>query len=232
MNPKQTRVSVVCDGLRDEIRLGTLQPGQQIDLAQVRARYGVSLTVVREAVTRLASERLVKSVPQQGFSVWPLSADGLNDITRVRVQIESLTVHDSVTMGDLNWESELVSAHHRLAAMQARAEEGVPSLDAMRAHDAFHDALSSACTSPLLKEIRQQLFRNSELYRYWSALPAVPKRTRERVAGEHQRLLDAALAHDADLAVELMVTHIQHATDALLARAKAAGADRDGAGRS
>jgi GntR family carbon starvation induced transcriptional regulator len=224
---KQTRAAVVCDGLRDEIRLGSLQPGQQIDLGQVRARYGVSLTVVREAVTRLVSERLVKIIPQRGFFVRPLSAEDLMDITRVRIQIESVTVRESVTVGDLSWEAELVSAHHRLAGMRGRGEEGVPSLEAMKAHDDFHAALSAACTSPLLKEIREQLFRSSELYRYWSALPSVSKSTRRRVATEHSQLVEAALAHDADRAVEITVAHIQGTADALLAKTKSA-TTRDG----
>ena len=46
--------------------------------------YGVSLNIVREGLSRLASERLVKTQPQQGFAVTAMTASELNDLTFVR----------------------------------------------------------------------------------------------------------------------------------------------------
>src|SRR5262249_41903075 len=74
--------------------------------------HGVSLTVVREAAVRLASERFLEANPQQGFSVWPLSIPHLLDLTRVRVTIESLAIRESAERGDIAWEADLVAAHH------------------------------------------------------------------------------------------------------------------------
>jgi len=97
-------VDDVYGALKADICMGRLEPGQKVLLADVRAEHNVSLSVVREAMTRLASERLLQAVPQQGFNVWPLSVPDLLDLTRVRVEIESLAIAESIREGDVAWE--------------------------------------------------------------------------------------------------------------------------------
>jgi GntR family carbon starvation induced transcriptional regulator len=209
----RTLVDDVYTEIKSDIILGRLIPGQRLHLGEFQKAHDVSLTVVREAVTRLASEHLVQARPQQGFTVRALSVPDLLDLTRARIEIEALTLRESVAVGDVAWEAELVAAHHRLAG--AIAAPGEINFAWMKAHSEFHAALTSACTSPLLEQIRQQLFDAAELYRYWSANLPKPRRKRN-VDKEHKALLDAALAHEADLCVELMTRHIQFTTERLL----------------
>lgn len=208
----RTLVDDVYAGIKADILLGRLLPGQRLHLGELCKRHDVSLSVVREAVTRLASEHLVQARPQQGFNVRQLSVPDLLDLTRARIEIETLTLRESVARGDVAWEADLVAAHHRLAATK-------PALDNdawMRAHSDFHAALAAACTSPILKQIRQQLFDAAELYRYWSASLRKPRKRRS-IEKEHKALLDAAVAHDVDRCLELIADHIQLTTDLLLA---------------
>jgi GntR family carbon starvation induced transcriptional regulator len=208
----RTLVDAVYAGIKADILLGRLLPGQQLRLGELCKQHDVSLSVVREAVTRLAAEHLVQARPQQGFNVRRLSVPDLLDLTRARIEIESLTLRESIDRGDIAWEGELVAAHHRLAAM-------VPAVDNdawMQAHSEFHAALASACSSPILKQIRQRLFDAAELYRYWSATLPKPRR-RRNVGKEHKALLDAALAHDVERSLELIARHLQLTTDLLLA---------------
>lgn len=208
----RTLVDGIYAAIKSDILLGRMLPGQRLHLGELRETHDVSLSVVREAVTRLASEHLVQARPQQGFNVRQLSVPDLLDLTRARTEIESMTLRESVERGDITWEAELVAAHHKLGATAAALDN-----DAwMQAHSEFHAALASACTSPILKQIRQQLFDAAGLYRYWSAtLPKQPKR--RNVAKEHTALLDAAVAHDVDRCVELITKHIQLTTDRLVA---------------
>ena len=214
----RTLVDDVYRSIKDDICLGRLEPGSKVHLGDLAKAHDVSLSVVREAVTRLASERLLMSRPQQGFSVWPLSVEDLLDLTRVRVEIETLALRDSIANGDIAWEAELVAAHHRLlgAASDPKKPLPGPNYAWMKAHSEFHAALASASTSPLLRQLRQQLFDAAELYRHWSAHLAKPKR-RRNLAKEHRALLDAAIAHDVDLTVRLITEHIQTTTDLVLA---------------
>lgn len=166
--------------------MGRMKPGQRVLLAEIKRDMGVSLSVVREAMTRLASERLLHVIPQQGFSVWPLSVSDLEDLTRVRVEIETLTLRDSVAMGGVEWEADVVAAHHRLqgAERTGRVAAEKPNYAWMKAHAEFHESLAAACTSPLLKQLRTQYFEASELYRHWTVKSQLQDRDRTR--SEHQ----------------------------------------------
>lgn len=212
----RTRVDDVRRELRDDIFSGRLAPGEKVNLGDVSKRLGVSLTVVREAATRLSSERLLELVPQQGFRVWPLSIEHLTDLTRVRIEIERLTLSDSVDHGTVSWEADVLAAHHRLESINLRKSSDAATWSAwIDAHSAFHAALAEASTSPLLKDLRQRLFDSAELYRHWSK-NAQPVGTRRNVKAEHQALRDAALARNGDLLVALACDHIQLTSDFLV----------------
>lgn len=211
----RTLVEDIYRKLRNDICLGRLMPGSRLNLREFSNEQEVSLTVVREAVTRLASERLMESTPQQGFRVRPLSAPDLLDLTRVRIELERLTLRDSIERGDLAWEAELLAAHHRLAGVIYPEPPKPPSDPWLDAHSKFHAALAAACSSPLLKQLRQQYFDAAELYRYWSRAAEPPKHRRS-VDKEHKALLDAALTHDANAVVEQCVEHIERTTAVLL----------------
>ncbi len=197
----------VYEALRADILFGRRLPGSPIRLRVLADEHDVSLSVVREAVTRLASEHLVDATPQRGFRVRSLSLDDLRDLTWVRIQIETLALRESIAKGDVDWEADLVSAHHRLAGTPTQFEDGTPNFGWMAVHGAYHAALGAAAGSPTLERIRRQLFDASELYRYWSA--TLPARTVRRHADEeHREICEAALARDADRAVELMTAHL------------------------
>jgi len=207
-------VEDVHGALRTDILFGRRLPGARLQLNDLAEQHGVSLSVVREAVTRLASEDLVEATPQRGFRVRPLSVDHLQDLTWVRVELETLALRQSIAKGDVSWEADLVAAHHRLAVTPMYFADGTGNTDWMAAHGAFHAALAAAAGSPILERLRRQLYDASELYRYWSAhLPR--HHTHRDVADEHKAIVDAALARDADRAVELLTQHLETTTRGL-----------------
>ncbi|HZQ59684.1 MAG TPA: GntR family transcriptional regulator [Acidimicrobiales bacterium] len=201
-------VEDVYESLRADILFGRRLPSSRLQVNEIAEAYGVSLSVVREAVTRLASEDLVESAPQRGFRVRPISVDHLQDLTWVRVQLETLALRESIAKGDVAWESALVAAHHRLSATPMYLADGSGNQEWMSAHGAFHAALAAGAGSPILERLRRQLYDASELYRYWVGnLPHHP--TGRDVAEEHRAVCDAAMARDADLAVELLTRHLE-----------------------
>lgn len=200
--------------LREEIFMGVLQPGEKLLVQPLSQRLQVSLSVVREALTRLAEQGLLRSAPQLGFTVTPLSIDDLRDLTRVRIDIEDLVLRRALLEGDLAWEASVLAAHHHLAGTPDRLEGGLnPAW--RRAHAEFHAAIGSGCVSPLLQSIRSGLFDKAELYRSW-ALSASGSRD---VAGEHRDICQAVLDRDTERATQLMAMHIQLTTDLLTATA-------------
>jgi DNA-binding GntR family transcriptional regulator len=194
--------------LRTDILFGRRLPSSRLPLNEIAEEQGVSLSVVREAVTRLASEDLVEATPQRGYRVRSLSLDHLHDLTWVRTRIEAIALSQSIAKGDVTWESNLVAAHHRLAVTPMYFEDGSGNREWMAAHGAYHAALTAAGGSPILERLRRQLYDASELYRYWAGnLPRHPARA--HVAQEHKAIFDATLARDADLAVDLLTQHLE-----------------------
>jgi DNA-binding GntR family transcriptional regulator len=228
-DPRRTGKTLAGDiyaAIRGQILSGQLRTGERLHLSRLAASYGVSLSVVREAVTRLASERLLEAIPQVGFRVRVLSVEDLLDLTRVRIQIETLALRDSLANGDLEWEAQLVAAHHALAATPTSTDDGAQNLEWLARHAAFHEALVAACDSRWLLDLRRQLFAASELYRFWFAQvqdDVEPKRLREGIIKEHKGLLDAALARDIELATDRLTRHFQKTCEVIRANADRLG---------
>src|SRR3954471_8867484 len=91
----------VYGGLRADIVGGRFSPGERLRPTELAALNGVSLNVVREALNRLAGERLVQASPQQGFAVVQVSAVDLADLTDARVLVETAALRRSIEQGDL-----------------------------------------------------------------------------------------------------------------------------------
>ena len=94
INPDQPGVSrTIAEStyrrIRQDILWVRFAPGSPLRSDELRARYGVGISPLREALTRLASERLVTSVGQRGFRVAPLTAYDVEDTMATRILIES-----------------------------------------------------------------------------------------------------------------------------------------------
>ncbi|MFE7421154.1 GntR family transcriptional regulator [Rhodococcus sp. NPDC057529] len=213
MSPS-TRVDVVSASIRADILAGRELPGARLALAPLVAKHEASMGVVREALSRLVSQGLVNSEPQQGFRVSPISVEDLMHLTEARCEIEVLVFRQSIEAGGLPWESELMSAHHTLDRTPQMAKDDPRRVadEWTVAHRAFHAALLDACPNKRLRGIAGDLRDAAELYQRWS-IPNDPNRD---IRGEHKALLDYALAGAVDKACEVLDMHIRHTSDVLL----------------
>lgn len=211
------RTEVVYEALRSDILEGGLKPSHRLKLAMLGERFSVSMSVVREALTRLAEQGLVVSSPMRGFMVTPLSVEDLVDITQTRTRLETMALRDSIKRGDVAWEGRVLAAHHALS----RAPEPRVSADTAAAwrqcHRAFHQALLGGCGSPRLQAIANGLRDSAEIYRSW-ARSLARDGSRDLVA-EHRYIMELTLAGDADAAAAALTVHIERTTAALLAYA-------------
>jgi len=207
--------------LRGEILSGRQLPGEKLPLAALATAYGVSMGVVREALLRLGAEGLVVAEPQIGFRVAPISIADLVQLTEARCVIEALVLEQSVELGDLEWESQVTAAHHRLerTPQMDTADTSRIAEDWAAAHAEFHRALLSGCPNLRLMAVALSLRDAAELYRRWS----VPLSGNQRdIVGEHRALRDSCLARDERSAVRLLVDHIT-STTRLLQSSREAG---------
>jgi DNA-binding GntR family transcriptional regulator len=193
------------DRIRTDIVFGRLAPGTRLRLDRLASEYGTSVSTLREILSRLSSEGLVLAEGQRGFRVYPVSSAGFQDVAAMRLLLESYALPLSFSAGDLEWESRVVAAHYKLAAMESRMMAGdYENTELWKRYDReFHQTLIEACGSETLLDLYRGVF--DQYLRY--QMVAVVFRG-EIAAEEHRDLLDCALAHNSDRACEVLARHI------------------------
>ncbi|HEY9238784.1 MAG TPA: FCD domain-containing protein [Burkholderiaceae bacterium] len=194
--------------LRHDVLAGTFPAGGKLKIDELQSHYGFSSSPLREALSRLTQEGLVRADERRGFRVAALSAADLADITRMRLMLDVDALTEAIENGDDEWEAQVVAAFHRLEKIEGKlADEPVVLNDEWsEVHRAFHAALLSAAPSNRLKTWCGSLFDQAERYRRASARL---RQTARRKSNEHRRIMDAVLRRDAQTACALLAEHIR-----------------------
>lgn len=204
----RTLANDVFEKLRADILSTSLPPGMKLRFDDLREAYGVGLSPLREALSRLAENRLVVATGQRGFRVPLVSVHDILDIAMVRKEVEGLALRLSIKNGDDAWEARVVAARHKVTLLEKAGKNVAEDVWESR-HREFHLTLVSACQSDSLLHLHGLLSDQFDRYRRVSAQSRLPNAPRSLI---HQRILDAALGRNADLAVKLLTDHIDEAT--------------------
>jgi DNA-binding GntR family transcriptional regulator len=178
-------------------------------------RYGVSAIPLREALSRLASSGLVEIEDQRGYRTSSVSVQDLQDVTWVRQQVECLALKRSIEIGNIEWETRIVAAQHRLLRVPDSVPGDPPTLNESweKLHQDFHAALISGCESPRLLQFASSLAHHTARYR---RLMVSYGDSRRNVNGEHRELAEAALAREAGNACRLLSEHFERTATIVL----------------
>ena len=193
--------------LKADIISSRLPPGTKLRLHDLRESYGVGFSPLREALSRLAENRLVVAVGHRGFRVPEASAEDIMDVAMVRRQIEGFTLRLAIRYGDDLWEARARAAGDRLTMLHSSGKNFSESTWETR-HREFHYALIAACPSPCLMHLFGVLSDQFDRYRRLSAKSRLPNAPRWLV---HKEILKATLARNTDKAVKLLEDHITEA---------------------
>ena len=211
----QSRTVGAYNRMQSDILTGKFRPGTKLIISKLCDDLDVSLGAVREALSRLASDGLVVFVPQKGFRIAPISRQDLEDITIVRIDVETLCLERALTYGDLKYEAAILSALHELNHYQVKNQDDSGTMNALwsEAHDRFHLALVADCKSPWLLNLRENLYTQSQRYRNLS----IPLDQDQRdIVKEHADLADAAMRRDVAAIKTLIADHFNRTTRILL----------------
>ena len=207
-----SRTAALYEALKEELLDSKHPAGGKMGIDPIAQRFGVSAGAVREALSRLTSDRLVISLPQRGFVVAGVSREDLLDLTAVRIEIETKCLRSSIERGTLEWEGRMVSLWHQLSRTD-KGEDPHAKAEWSRLHAEFHDGLLACCESNWWLHLREQLYMQAERYRRM-ILPQA--RVSRDIDAEHKGILDLALARDVSGACEALRIHLQFTTDILL----------------
>jgi DNA-binding GntR family transcriptional regulator len=207
-----TLAEQVYQHLRQEILDNAYPPNAALPEKTLASQLNVSRVPVREALQKLAADGLVTLKPRQGAFVSSLSARQFLDAYRVREALEDLAIRlalPNLTEDDL---AELGRLQHE---MRSYATDN----DADRffaANRAFHALFVERSENDYLKGIYFPLM--DQMRRHLS--PSLELRGGlERSVEEHQAILDAVRAGNADEAARLLREHIHVPQRALEASA-------------
>ncbi len=200
------RSAAVHRALRRAILEQALLPGAKLPEDAIGERLGVSRTVVREALGRLAHEGLVELRHNRGASVASPSLEEARDVFEVRRGLERMVV--AALAGRLTAAQAAQLEAHVLAEDAVQGRDGPESI---RLAGEFHEILAGMTGNALLARLVLEVCSRCSLILANYGRP----HSSECAVSEHRRLIDALRAGDAAAAQRLMDEHL----DAVVSRA-------------
>lgn len=198
---------VIFGALKDAIIDGSLAEGEVLRQDRIATMFNVSRIPVREALARLESEGLVTTQRYRGAVVSSLSVDEISEIFEFRALIEPEVIRRAAS----RWNETAEQDARRHGAAFATETDPARWGDLNRS---FHAALYRDAGQPYhLQVVDSAMDRVDRYLRAQLALTG----GMERARSEHEQLLEAWLARDAERAAALLRDHILGAGQALVA---------------
>jgi GntR family transcriptional regulator, carbon starvation induced regulator len=203
--------------IRQDIVWGRLSANTPLRSDDLRKKYRVGISPLREALSRLVGERLVTTVAQRGFRVAALSAEDVLDIMETRLVIEREALSRSVQAGDLAWEREVVANYHALSRLAIPTGPGPNAELWTSLHRQFHLSLLGASGSRWQVELSAHLFDHAERYRVVRAIIVPRPKLIRDIAAEHRRLFDAVMSRNVRAALKALDHHYRATAESVVA---------------
>jgi GntR family transcriptional repressor for pyruvate dehydrogenase complex len=208
----------VVAGLKDGILAGDLPPGHKLPSeTELVDEYGVSRTVIREAVTRLRAEGLVETFQGRGSFVLAMPEPTSFTVESAAIR----THHDVLDMIDFRLGIECEAAALAAARVDAASAEAIQAAlaafvaaapeDAVEADFGFHRAVAAASANRFYLDLLDSLGPMMILLprtRLGDAHSLTDASHVERVRSEHDNVAAAVVAGDPDTARAAMRVHL------------------------
>ena len=200
----------IFEKLEEDIITGVYPKGEILTELKLVEQLGVSRTPIREALSRLEQERLIAE-SGKGSVVVGITLEDLIDLMDIRERIEGLAAYYATKnlteagAKELQHISELQDFYF--------SKQDIDNLRKM--DDKFHNMIYNLTERPVLRDTLIPLHRKSQRYR---KISIEDKDRLGKSIREHKAICKAILSGDADLAAELITTHIQHAKKNMIER--------------
>jgi DNA-binding GntR family transcriptional regulator len=205
----QSMTSQLIVRLRDRILAGTFAPGSALRQDMLASEFGTSKIPVREALVQLQSEGLVDIFPNRGFQVRPLAAAELDEVFRLRLQVEPAAVARGAKLATAD---DRVAARNALDQWNAAAAAGEFNSTGQLNRN-FHLLLIVPRLQPVAAEILSRLHTLAQ--RYVQA-HLRPEGRVKRASREHAALLKAWRMGKSQEVRALIHTHVKSTRDDLV----------------
>ena len=193
------------DTVRAMIVDGRLAAGDRINEVRLAQQLGVSRTPLREALSGLAAEGALSSVPRIGYFVRPLTLDEFEQIYDIRPLLDPEALR-LVGVPD----EKRIARLEKLNADLARAK----GLRAIEIDDAWHMELIAGCPNRVLIEMIENMIVRTR--RYELALMREQKNV-DVATQDHDRIVAALRAGDLKAACDALKQNMQSGREPIVA---------------
>jgi DNA-binding GntR family transcriptional regulator len=202
-----TTTSFIVESLTRAIVEHRLQPGAKLVEQKLADQYGVSRTLVRQALYRLSQNRLIKIEPARGAFVSAPSAAEAQQVFEVRRMLEAGMVRAFVATAKAA-DIKVLQTH---IAQEKLAVQGgdVPGRTELLGD--FHVRMAQLMHNDVLAQLLTDLISRSALITLMYQTSSAAAHSHE----EHEQIFHAIKARNAEEAIELMDAHLRHVEDAL-----------------
>lgn len=212
---EQTLSTKCFDMLTSAILSGEFLPGERLLSEDLKKRYAVGMSPIREALSKLAASRLVTFEEHKGFSVTKLNVAQILDDIKTFVEIECLCLKHAIENSNDLWEEGIVATLHSLSKMEASKELDYFAWAPINMR--FHDALVAACPLQSLMEIRNNLYQRHQYY-IMLCYKFIDHAVFHANYQEHQQLAKATLARNTKDALNILTYHLTAGVDELVSK--------------
>lgn len=210
--PSPTLSDKVMTLIRQDILTGDLPPGHKLVVADLKARYNVGASPIREALVQLSWHKYVHFAPQKGCWVAPVSACELEDLFDTSLELSRILLQRAIKYGDEAWELNVLTSYHKLKRLNP-ADPKSDFTEWEQRHGEFHQALLAGSRSPSLLALHRQVYEQVERYRHIWVNRHRQYEERYHENGEHEAIMNAVLGRNSQQALSLLNTHSQRAID-------------------
>ncbi|MEV6274477.1 GntR family transcriptional regulator [Nocardia sp. NPDC051832] len=204
---------VVYTTLRSELMNGDIKFGERLTEPKLSARFGISRTPIREALTVLCSDGLLRR-EEYGFSPVRPSLPLVRDLYELRITLELGGIQRAIDNPSVIHDHDLLRAE-RAAWLALHADPPKQEPGFVVRDEEFHVTLLTAAGNAELVRALQAV--NSRI-RHVRMYDFMVNNRIETTITEHLGILDAVLAQDLPLAHRLLHSHIGESLDVVLER--------------
>jgi DNA-binding GntR family transcriptional regulator len=184
-----------------------LPPGTRLPESHLAAVFGVSRTLVRQALQHLAHDHLVVLEPNRGARIAEPSIDEVRHLYQMRHLIEC----NMLVEGTGRLTRARLSALRRKVASEAQANARGDTLASMQLAGAFHLDLAQAFGNPILVDILAELIARGNV-----AISLYEQQGRDICrCDEHRQIVRLLAAGKTSAAVTAMRRHLLHIEESL-----------------
>jgi DNA-binding GntR family transcriptional regulator len=205
----RTLRETVTSTIRQLILEGELVPGEQVNQAQIAEQLGISRGPVREALSQLEEEGLIRNVPYKGTFVTEITGEYIEELYSFRRVLETFAVRRAT---ERSCDDDFKQLHAIIAGMHTAADAG-QVIELGKLDIQYHYTIVNCARHSLLMKtwhgielgVRRCLTLRHRIYR-----------NPHDIIGTHPDILEAMEARDQERASALLDAHIQEAGELLL----------------